>query len=138
MRARNPALTVDAIVPMGQGRIVLIRRGNEPFLGCWALPGGFVEIGERVEDACLRELEEETGLQGAIRGLIGVFSDPNRDPRGHTVSIAYAVDMVGGELRGGDDAAEASAVRYDDSLEMAFDHREIIKLAIRNGHIRLD
>lgn len=133
-----PALTVDAVVPMGRGRILLIRRAKEPFLGHWALPGGFVTVGETVEDACLRELEEETGIRGVIRSLVGVFSDPARDPRGHTVSIAYAVEALAGELRGADDAAEAAAVVYDDTLELAFDHRAIIDLAIQRGCIRLD
>lgn len=115
-----------------------MRRGKEPFLGQWALPGGFVTVGETTEAACLRELEEETGIRGAIRSLVGVFSDPARDPRGHTVSIAYAVEPTGGELRAADDAAEAAAVVYTDALELAFDHRAIIDLAIRRGCIRLD
>jgi 8-oxo-dGTP diphosphatase len=95
-------------------------------------------VGETVEQACLRELEEETGIQGAIQSLVGVFSDPARDPRRHTVSIAYAVEAVGGELRAGDDAAEVAAVVYDDTLLLAFDHRAIIDLAMRRGCIRLD
>ncbi len=138
MARRSPSLTVDAVVPMGGGTVLLIRRANEPFRGCWALPGGFVDIGERVEDACLRELREETGIDGRIRCLIGVFSDPDRDPRGHTVSVVYAVDPVRGEMQGADDATEAAAVPYTEDLQLAFDHREIVETALRNGCIHLD
>ncbi len=138
MPPRCPSLTVDAVVPMGENRILLIRRANEPFQGCWALPGGFVDVGERVEDACLRELREETGIVGEIRCLVGVFSDPNRDPRGHTVSVVYAVGRVGGEIQGADDASEAAAVPFDDHLELAFDHRQIIETALQKGCICFD
>lgn len=138
MPPRCPSLTVDAVVPMGENRILLIRRANEPFQGCWALPGGFVDVGERVEDACLRELREETGIVGEIRCLVGVFSDPNRDPRGHTVSVVYAVDRVGGDIQGADDASEAAAVPLDDHLELAFDHRQIIETALQKGCICFD
>src|SRR5690606_25444502 len=88
MMPTSPALTADCVVFDGEGRLLLIRRRNEPYAGRYALPGGFVEAGERVEAAALRELKEETGVAGEIERLIGVYSDPERDPRGHTVSVA--------------------------------------------------
>ena len=70
--------------------MLLIRRKHDPYAGCYALPGGFVEIGETVEAACRREAREETGIEVGELRLVGVYSDPSRDPRGHTVSVAYA------------------------------------------------
>ena len=127
---RNPALTVDGVL-IEDGRILLIKRGREPFKGKWALPGGFVEYGERVEDAVIREFKEETGLDTEIKALVGVYSDPKRDPRGHTVSIAYLLERKGGELKGGDDASDAAFFPIDDLPELAFDHAKIIGDALR-------
>ncbi len=80
----TPKLMVDVVIPSEGGRVVLIRRGSEPFEGRWALPGGFVEVGETVEEAAASEAEEETGLQVEILRLVGVYSDPDRDPRAAT------------------------------------------------------
>ena len=85
---RAPSVAVDVVLVRPDGSIVLVRRAKEPFKGCWALPGGFVRYGERVEDAARREAREETGLEVAIEGLVGVYSEPDRDPRGHVISIA--------------------------------------------------
>src|SRR5215203_2202919 len=85
----TPKIMVDVVVPSEEGRILLIRRGTEPYEGYWALPGGFVEVGETLEEAAAREAEEETGLEIEIVRLIGVYSDPDRDPRGHNVSCVY-------------------------------------------------
>ena len=123
---RPPALTVDGIVPL-DGKIVLIRRGKPPFEGSHALPGGFVEYGETVEDAVVREILEETGLRTRVRRLIGVYSDPQRDPRGHTISVVFELEVVGGEMKGGDDALEAKAFKTDDLPTLAFDHEKILK-----------
>ncbi len=128
---RNPALTVDGVL-IEEGKILLIRRGREPFKGKWALPGGFVEYGESVEDAVIREFKEETGLDAEIIKLLGVYSDPNRDPRGHTVSIVYMLKRKGGELKEGDDAAEVGFFPLDSLPELAFDHGKIIEDAIKN------
>jgi 8-oxo-dGTP diphosphatase len=120
----TPNLMVDVVIPSGRG-IVLIRRASDPFEGQWALPGGFVEIGETVEAAATREAAEETGLAVELARLVGVYSDPERDPRGHNVSVAFLARVVGGDLVAATDAAEV-AVLDPDSVELAFDHRRIV------------
>lgn len=123
---RNITLTVDAIVPLDR-KIVLIKRKNEPFKDFYALPGGIVEYGETVEDAVLREVEEETGLKGQIHSLVGVYSDPKRDPRGHFVSICFIVLPIGGKLRSGSDAKEVALFGLDELPKLAFDHEKMIR-----------
>jgi 8-oxo-dGTP diphosphatase len=104
--------------------IVLIERRNFPF--GWALPGGFVDVGERVEDAAVRELREETTLDVELRALLGVYSRPDRDPRGHTVTIVY-VGRAHGEPRAADDAKGIGLFPPDaPPAPLAFDHAEII------------
>ncbi|MCK4613847.1 MAG: NUDIX hydrolase [Thermoplasmata archaeon] len=127
---RAPALTVDGVI-FSMGRLLLIRRRNEPFKGMYALPGGFVEYGERTEDAVLREIFEETGLRTRVTNLIGVYSDPDRDPRGHTVSAIYLLEVVGGEMREGDDAAGVEMVDPEDLPPLAFDHEKVVKDALQ-------
>ena len=91
----------DCVIFDPEGRVLLIRRGQPPYAGAYALPGGFVEIGETVEAACRRERLEETGIEvGALR-LVGVYSDPARDPRGHTVSVAYGTELPARRAPGG-------------------------------------
>jgi 8-oxo-dGTP diphosphatase len=119
---------VDVVIPSGRG-IVLIRRAGDPFEGQWALPGGFVEVGETVEAAAAREAAEETGLAVELARLVGVYSDPDRDPRGHNVSVAFLARVVGGDLVAATDAAEV-AVLDPDSVELAFDHQSIIADAL--------
>jgi 8-oxo-dGTP diphosphatase len=118
-------LTVDVVIRVGDPRhVVLIRRRNPP-LG-WALPGGFVDMGETVEVAAEREAGEETGLAVRLVGLLGVYSDPARDPRGHTVSVVFVGD-ADGEPRGGDDAAAAAVFALDSPpAPLAFDHARIL------------
>src|SRR5207302_9192032 len=101
---RHPAVAVDGLVVV-DGKLVAGRRGNGPFRGMPALPGGFIELGEMTVAAVVREVREETGLETDVDRLVGVFSDPRRDPRGHTMSIAYALNAVGGKLHAGSDAA---------------------------------
>jgi 8-oxo-dGTP diphosphatase len=120
----TPKLMVDVIIP-SEERIVLIRRANDPFEGQWALPGGFVEVGETVEQAARREAAEETGLAVELAGLVGVYSDPERDPRGHNVSVAFLARVLSGELSAATDATEASLLDPG-TVELAFDHRRII------------
>lgn len=127
-----PALTVDAVLLKGNasggGDVLLIRRGRDPFKGSWALPGGFVDVGETVEDAVRRELVEEAGLRGDVVHLLGVYSDPGRDPRGHTVSVVYVLRVSGivDVGQAGDDADEARWFRLDDLPPLAFDHDRIL------------
>lgn len=121
----KPSITVDGVLIKNK-RILLIKRLNEPFKGKWALPGGFVEYGERVEDAILREFEEETGIKASIKKLIGVYSDPDRDPRGHTISVVFLLEGEG-EPNAGDDAIEARFFDLEKLPPLAFDHEKIIK-----------
>jgi len=122
----TPALTTDCVVFDARGRVLLIRRKNEPFKGSYALPGGFVDIGERVEDGCRRELSEETGVKAGTLRLIGVFSDPKRDPRGHTCSVAFVTEIDAATPHAGDDAAAAEWVEDWRAHKLAFDHAQII------------
>lgn len=121
-KPKTPLLSVDCVVFDRADRLLLIRRGHAPFKGQFALPGGFVDIGESVEDAALRELKEETGLDGKILRLIGVYSDPNRDPRGANVSCAFLVRVSRGKPQGGDDAESAEFVADWRKQKLAFDH----------------
>ncbi|MCB1442203.1 MAG: NUDIX hydrolase [Methyloceanibacter sp.] len=123
----TPALTVDCVVFDPTGRVLLIRRRHEPFKGGYALPGGFVEIGETVEEACRRELHEETGVSVRDLRLVGVYSDPSRDPRGHTVSVAFLAQLVApAEAVAGDDAAAAEWVADWRQQRLAFDHAQVL------------
>lgn len=121
---QTPALTVDAVIEYQQ-KLVLIRRKNPPFEGSYALPGGFVEVGESMEDAARREAKEETGLDIDIVRLVGVYSDPGRDPRGHTVSACYLA-TGSGVLAAGTDADDVELFDFDRIPELAFDHDRMV------------
>lgn len=123
---RNPAPTVDVVVYDPARGVVLVERGSEPH--GFALPGGFVDYGETVEAAAVREAREETGLDVVLTGLLGVYSDPARDPRGHTMSVVFTAQALDpGALRAGDDAAEAAFHRLDAlPAPLAFDHGRIL------------
>jgi 8-oxo-dGTP diphosphatase len=139
----RPAVTVDIVlftVRGGELSVLLVRRGNPPFKGAWALPGGFVDPGESLEHAARRELEEETGVTGMPLHQLGAFGDPGRDPRGPTVSIAYTAFLnAPPRAVAGDDAADAqwlplSILAVDGGRpkaagRMAFDHLKILALA---------
>jgi 8-oxo-dGTP diphosphatase len=124
-RSGGPWITVDAIV-VRDGKLLLVRRGHPPFEGMHALPGGFVEAGETVEQAVVREVMEETGLQTTVAGIVGVFSDPRRDPRGHTVSVIFELRSRMGAPKGGDDAAGAAFFPLDQLPPLAFDHDRVV------------
>ena len=123
--AKRPLVAVDGVVVRRGGSVVLVKRKKPPYEGYWALPGGLVEYGETVEEAVVREVKEETGLDVEIKGLVGVYSRPDRDPRGHVISIAFLVVEVGGELRGSRET-EVNEF-YAIPRELAFDHREILR-----------
>ena len=124
----GPTLTVDALIEDEQGRILLIARGVEPFKGKWCLPGGKVEYGERVEAALEREMMEELGIRIGIRELVGIYSDPDRDPRGHYVTAAFHCTIVGGEPH---TSAEVDAIhwlsRSEQDMEFGADHGKILQ-----------
>ena len=131
-------LTADCVVVRSGSEVLLVRRGGEPFKGCWALPGGFMEMDETIEHCAVRELEEETGLHFAEQELrlIGVYSAPGRDPRGRTVTAAYRVELEersaeNGRPVAGDDAAEVRWWPLAALPPLAFDHAEIIAAARR-------
>ncbi|MCI4358272.1 MAG: NUDIX hydrolase [Thermoplasmata archaeon] len=126
----GPKLTVDAVW-VRRGSLLLVQRGRPPFVGRWALPGGFVDPTETVEEAVVRELREETGLRARPEGIVGVFSGPNRDPRGPTASVAFWMKGRGGSPQGGDDARNASWVPIDQAVGLAFDHDRIVREALR-------
>ena len=124
----NPASTVDLIVRCEKG-IVLIKRKKEPFKNYWALPGGFLENGkETLEEAASRELFEETNLivKSDELKLVGVYSDPKRDPRGHVISHVYEARNYSGELKAKDDAQDIKIFRVLQK-NLAFDHRKILE-----------
>ncbi|WP_333784486.1 NUDIX hydrolase [Thermocrinis sp.] len=126
---KTPFLAVDGIVRLWDGKrfkgIVLIERHYEPY--GFALPGGFVEVGERVEDAVLREVKEETGLDAKIVKLLGVYSEPDRDPRFHVVSVVFVLDAEG-TPKAGDDAKSVfiSSLEQIPFDKMVFDHAKIL------------
>jgi ADP-ribose pyrophosphatase YjhB (NUDIX family) len=120
---RNPLPTVDVIIEYGGG-IVLIRRKNEP-IG-WALPGGFVDYGESLEEAAVREAREETALEVELERQFHAYSDPRRDPRHHTITTVY-VAKGSGALSAGDDAGEARVfTRQTLPGDIVFDHKDIL------------
>ena len=121
---RNPLPTVDVIIALEQG-IVLIRRRNPPY--GWALPGGFVNYGESLETAAIREAREETSLEVELISQLGAYSDPGRDPRHHSITVVFTA-RAWGEPEAADDAA-AIGIFDQDNLpqELAFDHGEILR-----------
>jgi len=130
---KRPALTVDVVAIAGSppAAVLLIERANPPFAGAWALPGGFVEEGERVAEAAARELAEETGVTAGPLELLGVYDTPRRDPRGWTVSVVYLLRAESRlEASGADDAREARWFSLDDLPALAFDHAEVVADAV--------
>lgn len=112
-------------------KILLIKRGNAPFKGRWAFPGGFIEQNETAEQGTVREMEEETGVKVKIVKLVGIYSDPKRDPR-KVISAAFLVKQIGGGIRAGDDAKEARWFDLDKLPKLASDHKKILKDALKN------
>lgn len=124
---KNPKPTVDTIIQIGE-KIVLIKRKNPPY--GWALPGGFVDYGESLEAAAVREAYEETGLTVKLMELLYVYSDPNRDARQHNISAVFTAQATGSPTAG-DDAADAQLFALSDLPELVFDHDQIVADYIR-------
>ncbi len=127
------SLTADSVVftrdVEGRILVLLIQRKSEPFKGGWALPGGFVDYNENLEDAAMRELQEETRLNVDAVRQIGAFGDPDRDPRKHTVSVAYWAEVPPESMddaKGGDDAEDAKWFHVDELPQLGFDHDKIL------------
>jgi 8-oxo-dGTP diphosphatase len=131
-KPKTPLLTVDCVVLDPEGRVLLIRRKRPPFEGQFALPGGFVDVGETVEEACRRELLEETGVKAGKLQLVGVFSDPARDPRSHTVSVTFLARVRSAKATAGDDAAAVEWLANWQRLPLAFDHKAILRSAMKS------
>ena len=136
MLNQNIKIAADSMIFSKSGdhlQLLLIRRGNDPFKGMWALPGGFVEDDEELEAAAIRELEEETGLKLSAMRQLHSFGKVGRDPRGRTISVTYYAFVNAGEneVKGNDDAAEAKWVNVKDITEMAFDHIEVLEFALQ-------
>jgi 8-oxo-dGTP diphosphatase len=132
----RPSLTVDAVV-FGIDRaglkLLLIRRAGAPFKGDWALPGGFVQMNESLDAAALRELKEETGMRPSYLEQLYTFGEPKRDPRGRVISVAYfaLVKLSEHQVVAASDAAEAKWFAVDELPRLAFDHRDVVDLAVR-------
>ena len=135
----RPAVTADCIVITREAepKVLLIQRGNPPFKGAWAFPGGFMNMDETTEQCAIRELEEETGLQVTELHQIGAYSKVDRDPRGRTITVAYLVlvdEPVA--VTGQDDAAKAKWFPVDALPPLAFDHEDIMRDAINAYKLR--
>ena len=129
----RPAVTADCIVITREvePKVLLVQRGNEPFKGCWAFPGGFMEMDETTEQCAIRELKEETGLIVSDLQQIGAYSKVDRDPRGRTITVAYlAIIDEPVSAHGQDDAAKAEWFPLSRLPELAFDHADIMQDAI--------
>lgn len=130
----RPAVTADCVVITNeqQPKVLLIQRGNEPFKGCWAFPGGFMDMDETTEHCAVRELKEETGLAVSDLHQIGTYSKIDRDPRGRTISVAYLVLIDSPvEVTGQDDATKAEWFPITNLPHLAFDHFDIMQDALR-------
>lgn len=130
----RPAVTADCIVMTNEPlpKVLLIQRGFDPFKGCWAFPGGFMNMDETTEQCAIRELEEETGLKLDNLKQIGAYSKVDRDPRGRTITIAYlAIVDTPLEVKGLDDAAKAQWFPIDALPPLAFDHEDIMRDAAK-------
>ena len=128
----HPAVTTDCVIFGFDGtklKVLLIERGIEPFKGKWALPGGFLRMDEDAMKGALRELKEETGLDGAYIKQFHTFTSPNRDPRERVITIAYYALVRLREVKGGDDAARAEWFSLDEVPALAFDHDQILRIA---------
>ena len=129
----HPAVTTDCVIFTYEDwklKVLLVKRGGEPYKGEWALPGGFLRGDETAREGALRELREETALEASAIGELGVFSKPDRDPRERVITIAFYALVKPSKVQGGDDADEAAWFPIDDLPKLAFDHADIIHSAL--------
>lgn len=142
----RPAVTADCVLINADENqrlsVLLIQRGGEPYKGCWAFPGGFMEMDETIEQCASRELEEETGLHippesGQLRQL-GCYSAVDRDPRGRVITVAFYALVEKADVKGSDDASDARWFPESDLPPLAFDHKEILDRVLRLTHASLD
>lgn len=129
-----PSLTTDIFIFDDNFNFILIKRKNKPFKNYWALPGGFIDYGECVEDAAIREAKEETNIDITLKDLIGVYSKPDRDPRGHTISVVYSAKGNMEDRKADDDACDIEIFSQYElcKINIAFDHEKIIKDCLTN------
>ena len=129
IKYKIPSLTVDIFIYNENHEFILIKRKNDPYKDCWALPGGFVEYGESVEDAAIREAKEETNIDVELEELVNVYAAPDRDPRRHTVTVAYTARGDLKTRKADSDAKDIDVFQVEklDSINIAFDHAIIIK-----------
>jgi len=129
-KPRNPVPTIDIILfeNSNSNKVLLIKRKKDPFKDYFSLPGGFVNEGEKVEDAVRRETEEELLVKVEPIDILGVYSDPHRDPRGHIMSITFIVKIITGELKVGDGVAELKWIEFNnlEKIKLGFDHLKIL------------
>ena len=130
-----PSLTTDIFIFDDAFNFILIKRKNNPYKDYWALPGGFVEYGESVEDAAIREAKEETSIDVELKDLVNVYSEPDRDPRGHTVTIAFTAKGDFLTRKADDDASDIGIFSPEDldEINIAFDHDKIIKDCLKKA-----
>lgn len=131
----RPAVTADCVIfgidDKGERKLLLVERGRDPYAGMWAFPGGFLEENETLEECAHRELKEETGLDTPSRfEELKSFSRPDRDPRGRTITVAFLAEVPLAQVKGGDDANDARWFALDDIPPLAFDHAEILQIAL--------
>ena len=135
MKYKIPSLTADIFIFDEELNFILIKRQNDPYKDYWALPGGFVEYGESVENAAVREAKEETSIDVELVDLVNVYSKPDRDPRGHTVTVAYIAKGDMSKMKADSDAKEINIFSADelDDINLAFDHAQIIKDCLKKA-----
>ena len=130
-----PSITADIFIFDDEMNFILIKRRNDPYKDFWALPGGFVEYGESVETAAVREAKEETSIDVELKDLVNVYSEPDRDPRGHTITVAYTAKGDLNTAKAEDDAKDIAIFSCEklDEIDIAFDHEEIIRDCLKKA-----
>lgn len=125
---KKPSVTVDILIINENREFILIKRKNDPYKDFWAIPGGFVDYGETVENAAIREALEETNINVELINIVGVYSNPNRDPRGHTISIVFLASGNMENMKADSDAKDINIFSINDlnKIKIAFDHEKIL------------